>query len=293
MYAQAVLAGYSLDREAAAEAGRWRAEANSTRRWQRGRRERAERTAEAAERRALAAGLDWDRLPRPAVDLRAPDRSHRRRLGRLVPPADSPVPRGLGALLRRAVTRPSSAPPPPAATIPPDGGGVAAMAGSPVPGELTGPAALEWLASGPAPAHVNADGSAWHRAADGSLWLRDAQGRNYALAADGQSLLALSDEGLLYAQDDGGWRTSLADGTPLSLSGDGQLVGYRPDGTMKLLADDGLFYLVAPGAALYPIADNGDVLTNAGITPDGLPLDVDGSATSVDFDVAEGGEWLA
>jgi hypothetical protein len=277
MYSRAFLVAISRDREAAAYAVRWRAEAGNARPWQRHRRQEAERRAVDAEDRAVAAGIDWDRLPRPPAGLHAPDRSSRARLGRRLPPADSPVPASWRTLLRRQPSR-SGTGPPRADVVPPQGGGVASLAGQPVPGEVSGAAALRWLRTGPAPAHTHADGGAWFQATDSSLWLRDARGGHFALAADGASLLPVSDEGLLYARDGAGtWHTSLADGTPLTLNDDGQLVSHGDDGTLRILADDGLFYLVTP-AAMYPIAANGEILHDAGITLDGHAIAPDDAA---------------
>jgi hypothetical protein len=278
MYSRAFLVAVSRDREAAAHAVRWRAEAGNARPWQRRSRQAAERRAIEAEDRAIAAGIDWDRLPRPAGGLHAPDRSSRQRLGRRLPPPDSPVPASGRTLFRRHPSR-SGTGPPRADVVPPQGGGVASLAGQPVPGEVSGAGALQWLRSGAAAAHTHADGAAWFQATDGSLWHRDARGAHFALAADGAGLLPVSDEGLLYARDAAGtWHTSLADGTPLTLNDDGQLVGHGDDGSLRILADDGLFYLVTP-AAMYPIAENGEVLADAGITFDGravIPDDVGG-----------------
>jgi hypothetical protein len=274
MYSRAFLVAVSRDREAAALAVRWRAEAGDARLWQRRRRQEAERRALEAEDRAIAAGVDWDRLPRPSAGLRAPDRSSRQRLGRRLPPPESPVPMSWRTLFRRQPSRNGTGPPR-ADVVPPQGGGVASLAGQPVPGEVSGAAALQWLRAGPAPAHRQADGGAWFQATDGSLWHRDARGGHFALAVDGASLLPVSDEGLLYAPDDAGtWHTSLADGTPLTLNDDGQLVSLGDDGSLRLLADDGLFYLVTP-VAMYPIAENGEVLTDAGISFDGLAIPPD------------------
>lgn len=287
MYSRAFLASVSRDRAAAEAAARFRAEAHRSAPWQRARRKQAEHRATQAERQAVEAGIDFGLLPRPAPGRRrAPDRSSRQRLGRRMPPPGSPVPGGLGALLRR---RPAQAPgPPPSASVTPEGGGAGALEGRPVPGEMSGSAALGWLRRQPTPEATLADGSTWYRAADGSLWHRDAQGAYFALSADGSQLLPISAEGLLYTRDEGGtWHTCLADGTPLSLRDDGQLITRGSDGSLRLLADDGLFYLAAPGA-LYPIAENGEVLTELAIDSDGLELGSEPDGSMEGLDVHEG-----
>ena len=289
MYSREFLVSVSRDRAAAEESARCRAEARRAAPWQRGRRRQAEHRAAEAERRAVEAGIDFARLPRPPAGLRAPDRSARQRLGRRMPPPDAPVPGGLGALLRRKPAKATA--PPPARSVAPDGGGVGALAGRPVPGELSGGTALGWLRGGPAPAAAMSDGSAWYQAPDGSLWHRDAQGTHFALAADGAELLPISDEGLLYARGEGGsWHTSLADGTPLTLGDDGQLVTRAADGSLRLLADDGIFYLVAPGA-LYPIAEDGEILTDLGMDTEGLGLASDDAGDLADGLDVDGGLW--
>jgi hypothetical protein len=246
---QDFLVAHTRDTDALAELARCRDERARLGRWRRSRREELDRRIAELTRRCIAAGVDWERVPRPPDGLRPPDRSQRPRLGR-----------------RNAGSPPPTDPAAPAS-------GPSGVTGTPTETGLDGPSLLRWLQSRPQPVHSRADGSAWLEAPDGSVWYRNAEGRHFALAPDGTAFLPLAEDGFLYTQDTSGtWGTRLTDGTELTLAADGQLVRHSPGGRSSLLGEDGVFYSPAPNGVFYPEAAGGVLLTGAAIGLDGMPI---------------------
>jgi hypothetical protein len=235
-YDPALFVTYSRDAEAVEALRYWQSRRHALPFWKR--RERAEATtyADEAWQRCIAAGIDWNSVPQPPRDFKAPDRSTRPTAGRAFSATETRSDREYASdrPRRRDDARPALT------------GGAAGVAGG-----LAGAGVWSWIHGGAHPVHESSDGSAFFESPDGSYWYADSAGNVFGLAEDG-SWLALDGEGFLWGLDAGGNYVSwAADGTLVNLAGDGSLVAFAADGSAMTLGEDGSWFFDGADGSMY------------------------------------------
>lgn len=255
------LLAYSNNQEAVASLRYWQEVARSVPFYKRKDKAQARANADAARERCLIAGVNWELVPKPPADFRAPDRSGRPMIGAarvaapeaMGGPASGPAGGGTAAHSGRHGR---------SAALAGAGGGAAGG----FVGGVAGAAAWQWVRSAQ-PVHSAADGSQIFQASDGGYWLTDPGGDVFMLAESG-GWLAGDGDGMLWAlSDTGQYVTWAPDGNLVSLAEDGTLTAVNDQGDVLTLGEDGAFYFsgadgdfytMGADACFYGVDGNGD-----------------------------------